>query len=54
MLDKERVSLSRVRFMCFDEADKMLDMGFEKVVTHSHTLPLATLAPANTPLDNSC
>jgi len=26
MLDRGKVSLSRIRYLCFDEADRMLDM----------------------------
>jgi ATP-dependent RNA helicase DDX41 len=32
MLDKKRFNLSICRYLCFDEADRMIDMGFEEDV----------------------
>ena len=32
MLDKKHVNLDVCRFLCFDEADRMIDMGFEEDV----------------------
>lgn len=34
MIQNEVVSLERVRYLCLDEADRMLDMGFEKDIRH--------------------
>ncbi|CAG2066117.1 unnamed protein product [Timema podura] len=30
MLDKKMVSLDVCRYLCMDEADRMIDMGFEE------------------------
>ncbi len=32
MLDKKLVTLDVCRYLCFDEADRMIDMGFEEDV----------------------
>ena len=32
MLDKKIVNLDVCRYLCFDEADRMIDMGFEEEV----------------------
>jgi ATP-dependent RNA helicase DDX41 len=32
MLDKKIINLHLCRYLCFDEADRMIDMGFEEEV----------------------
>lgn len=32
MLDKKIINLNICRYLCFDEADRMIDMGFEEEV----------------------
>mmetsp|Transcript_11845 Transcript_11845/g.21637 ORF Transcript_11845/g.21637 Transcript_11845/m.21637 type:complete len:810 (-) Transcript_11845:301-2730(-) len=34
LINRRRVSMSRIRYLCFDEADRMLDMGFEPQIRH--------------------
>lgn len=40
MIERERVSLEKIKFLALDEADRMLDMGFEhqirKIVEQMH------------------
>ncbi|KAJ1390220.1 RNA helicase, DEAD-box type, Q motif, partial [Sesbania bispinosa] len=43
MIERERVSLTRIKYLALDEADRMLDMGFEhqirKIVEQMHMPP---------------
>lgn len=32
MIERERVSLKRIKYLALDEADRMLDMGFERQI----------------------
>lgn len=52
LLARRRVSLSLVQFLALDEADRMLDMGFEpqirkivEQVRHSHLTLVTALSP---------
>lgn len=43
IIERERVSLARIKYLALDEADRMLDMGFEreirKIVEKMHMPP---------------
>lgn len=34
MLSKKRMNLDLCRYLCLDEADRMVDMGFEEDIRH--------------------
>lgn len=43
IIERERVSLTKIKYLALDEADRMLDMGFEhqirKIVEQMHMPP---------------
>eukprot|EP00898_Chlorokybus_atmophyticus_P008867 jgi/Chlat1/8982/Chrsp94S08268 len=45
LMERARVSLSRVRYLCLDEADRMLDMGFEPQIRQIVDGPDSDLPP---------
>lgn len=48
MLDKKMVKLSVCRYLCMDEADRMIDMGFEEDVRTIFSFFKVTLTRALT------